>query len=428
MRWTAWHRLRAAGKRTLLLTNAPRPNAPLQQAMRGMGIADALYTGVLTSGEAVRDALRDPPDRWWATLGPRVFHLGPERDRGVLEGLAYTRVATPAEASFVLNTGPDDLRDPTSLDEFDAELRDCLRHRLPMVCANPDLEVICGGRLILCAGALALRYQALGGDMRMLGKPDPAIYDRFCSAWAMPADRVLAVGDALRTDIAGAAGVGIESLLGARRHPRQRAGRRRRRVRPGSCRSGGGRSGAGTVRDAAAVRLGTVEGLNEPQPLAGGGKPHCDEGGGMSDLYDRDFYAWTAEQAALLRAGKLSGADIPHIAEEIESMGRSEKRELVSRLTILLQHLLKWQFQPDRRSTPWPAVDRQYARPACRAPRRQSQPAGEVARGDGLRLSLRMSLRGDRDRLSGGYLPGRMPVDIRSGDARRAVMATPARR
>jgi hypothetical protein len=77
------------------------------------------------------------------------------------------------------------------------------------------------------------------------------------------------------------------------------------------------------------------------------------KGNPMSDLYERDFYAWTAEQAGLLRAGNLSGADIAHIAEEIESMGRSEKRELVSRLTILLQHLLKWRFQPDRRSTSW---------------------------------------------------------------------------
>jgi HAD superfamily hydrolase (TIGR01459 family) len=205
------HRLRAAGKRTLLLTNAPRPSAPLRQAMRGMGIADDLYTGMLTSGEAVRDALSDPPDRWWATLGQRVFHLGPERDRGVFEGLAYTQVATPAEADFVLNTGPDDLRDPTDLDAFEAELRDCLRHRLPMVCANPDLEVIRGGRLILCAGALALHYQALGGDMRMLGKPDAAIYDLVLQRLGVPVGRVLAVGDALRTDIAGAAGVAIDA-------------------------------------------------------------------------------------------------------------------------------------------------------------------------------------------------------------------------
>lgn len=72
-----------------------------------------------------------------------------------------------------------------------------------------------------------------------------------------------------------------------------------------------------------------------------------------ASLYDRDFYAWANEQAALLRAGKLAAADIEHIAEEIESMGRSEKRELVSRLEILLLHLLKWQFQPERRGVSW---------------------------------------------------------------------------
>jgi hypothetical protein len=70
-------------------------------------------------------------------------------------------------------------------------------------------------------------------------------------------------------------------------------------------------------------------------------------------LYDQDFYAWANEQARLLRAGDLSAADIEHIAEEIESMGRSEKRELVSRLTILLIHLLKWRFQPDMRTRSW---------------------------------------------------------------------------
>jgi hypothetical protein len=75
----------------------------------------------------------------------------------------------------------------------------------------------------------------------------------------------------------------------------------------------------------------------------------------MSDLYDHDFYAWANEQAVLLRSGKLSDADVIHIAEEIESMGRSEKRELVSRLTILLLHLLKWQFQPIHRGASWEA-------------------------------------------------------------------------
>jgi hypothetical protein len=72
-----------------------------------------------------------------------------------------------------------------------------------------------------------------------------------------------------------------------------------------------------------------------------------------SNLYERDFYAWANEQAALLRANQLGQADIEHIAEEIESMGRSEKRELVSRLIVLLLHLLKWQYQPELRGTSW---------------------------------------------------------------------------
>ncbi|MBF0391891.1 MAG: DUF29 domain-containing protein [Alphaproteobacteria bacterium] len=73
----------------------------------------------------------------------------------------------------------------------------------------------------------------------------------------------------------------------------------------------------------------------------------------MASLYERDFYAWANEQAALLRAGRLAAADIEHIAEEIESMGKTEKRELVSRLAVLLMHLLKWQFQPTGQCTSW---------------------------------------------------------------------------
>lgn len=73
----------------------------------------------------------------------------------------------------------------------------------------------------------------------------------------------------------------------------------------------------------------------------------------MSETYDRDFYAWANEQAALLRAGRVAEADIAHIAEEIESMGRTEKRELVSRLRVLLLHLLKWQHQADRSGNSW---------------------------------------------------------------------------
>lgn len=204
-------RLRDAGKRTLLLSNVPRPNAAVQQLMQRMGIEDALYGGILTSGEAVRRALQTPPDLWWAELGTRVFHLGPERDRPVMEGLPLAQVDQPEDADFVLNTGPDDHRNPSELAEFEPVLQACARHQLKMICANPDLEVIRGGVRVLCAGALAVRYVSLGGDVRSLGKPDPAIYQPALEQLGLAPERVLAVGDSLRTDIAGAAGVDLAS-------------------------------------------------------------------------------------------------------------------------------------------------------------------------------------------------------------------------
>ncbi len=204
-------RMRALGKRSVLLSNAPRRSWAAQKLMRGMGITDDLYDGILTSGEAVWMALRDRPDAWWQALGMRVFHLGPERDRNVMDDLGLTIVHDPAEASFVLNTGPDDLRDPTTPAEFEDILQACIRARLPMVCGNPDMEVIRGGQRIMCAGALAARYTELGGDCRLLGKPDPAIYPEVLRMLGVEKSRVLAVGDALATDIAGAARAGIAS-------------------------------------------------------------------------------------------------------------------------------------------------------------------------------------------------------------------------
>lgn len=201
--------LREAGKRTLLLSNVPRPNEAVRTMMRRMGIEDGLYTGILTSGEAVRRALQVPPDLWWAELGTRVFHLGPERDRPVFEGLPLQVVSNPAEADFVLNTGPDDRSNPTDLAEFEVVLADCHQYGLKMICGNPDLEVIRGGVRVLCAGALAARYTELGGDVRSLGKPDPAIYQPVLESLGLPPSEVLAVGDSLRTDIAGAVGVDL---------------------------------------------------------------------------------------------------------------------------------------------------------------------------------------------------------------------------
>ena len=86
----------------------------------------------------------------------------------------------------------------------------------------------------------------------------------------------------------------------------------------------------------------------------------------VSSLYEQDFYAWANEQAALLRAGQLSAADIEHIAEEIESMGKTEKRELVSRLAVLLLHLLKWRYQPNLQGPSWRATIRIQRRDLAR--------------------------------------------------------------
>ena len=204
-------RLRTTGKPAVMLSNAPRRSSALRAAMRRMGIGDALYDDIMSSGEAVHMALRDRPDAWWLRLGERVFHLGPNRDRNILQGLNLQLTGEPAAADFVLNTGPDDHRNPTNLAEFEPILRECRDAGLKMICANPDLEVIRGGVRVLCAGALAQLYASWGGDVRSLGKPDPAIYAPVLALLGMPSDRVLAIGDSLRTDIAGAAAAGIPS-------------------------------------------------------------------------------------------------------------------------------------------------------------------------------------------------------------------------
>ena len=202
-----------APRPVLLLSNAPRRAASARNMLRRMGVADTLYTSLLTSGEATWLALRDRTNPWFARLGTRVYHLGPQRDRNVLEGLDLTITARPDEADFVVNTGPDDdMHDPGTLETFLPELQACLDARLPMICANPDLVVMRDGVRILCAGSLARHYAASGGDVASLGKPDPAIYAMALAELRAPAARVLAIGDSLHTDIGGAQGAGIDSL------------------------------------------------------------------------------------------------------------------------------------------------------------------------------------------------------------------------
>jgi len=204
-------RLRAAGKRAVLLSNAPRRAAAAAAAMRAMGIGAELYDGIVTSGEVTHWLLRDRDTPAFAALGRRLYHLGPERDRNVFAGLDVEIAPRPALAEFMLNTGPDDDRGPTSIAPYEPELREALAAGLPMVCANPDLEVIRDGRRLICAGALALWYEARGGRALWVGKPDPSVYGPALALLGLPRGRVLAVGDSLRTDIAGARATGIDS-------------------------------------------------------------------------------------------------------------------------------------------------------------------------------------------------------------------------
>jgi HAD superfamily hydrolase (TIGR01459 family) len=204
-------RLRDAGKRVVLLSNAPRRALVAAEAMRGIGIPFDLYTGIVTSGEVAFVLLRDRSLPEFAALGRRLYHLGPERDRNVFAGLDYEVVARPEFADFFLNTGPDDSRSPTSIEPYEAELRASLAAGLPMICANPDLEVIRGGARLICAGALALRYEDLGGKVLWVGKPDPSVYRPVLEMLDVPRELVLAVGDSLRTDIAGARAAGVAS-------------------------------------------------------------------------------------------------------------------------------------------------------------------------------------------------------------------------
>ncbi len=205
--------LRGAGKRVVLLSNAPRRTAAVRETLRRIGIPDDSYDGILTSGEATRLALIEPPDAWFRALGRRVWHLGPAKDAGLFEGVDLQRVADPDQADFVLNTGPDETLGESDPSPYWPALRRCAARGLPMLCANPDLEVVRGGVRILCAGWLARAYRdEMGGDVRQIGKPDPAIYQPVQAMLGVPRQRILAVGDSLATDIAGARAAGIDSL------------------------------------------------------------------------------------------------------------------------------------------------------------------------------------------------------------------------
>lgn len=202
--------LGAAGKRTLLLSNAPRRAYALVEAMTRMGLARDLYGEVLSSGEAVNQALIRKDDPFFRALGRRCYHLGPSRDQSVFDNTGLEITQDLAVADFMLNTGPGELHETVAT--YEAVLQAAAARALPMVCANPDLVVMRAGAAVVCAGALAVRYGELGGKVAYRGKPDPAIYHLAVEQLGCPANKIAVVGDALETDVKGANAAGLDSI------------------------------------------------------------------------------------------------------------------------------------------------------------------------------------------------------------------------
>lgn len=202
-------KFREAGGYVVLLTNAPRPGPAVVNQIARIGVPQAAYDAVLTSGDVTRGLVTEWRDK-------RIHHLGPDRDRGIFEGIDI-QYATSIEADIVVVTGFIDDETETP-DDYAITLKSWRRRNIAMLCANPDIKVERGERIVYCAGALAEAYERLGGDVVYAGKPHLPIYElavhmiRDGLAEPVGKDRILAIGDGLKTDIAGAAAAGLRSV------------------------------------------------------------------------------------------------------------------------------------------------------------------------------------------------------------------------
>jgi len=206
---TALKQLRKAGKRVFLITNAPRPRAEVAAQLERLGMLAPCYDGIVTSGDVTRDLIRETPRR--------IFHIGPNRDYRLYDGLDVGLVKE-FEAAAVVCTGLFD--DENEIPEDYQLLLQRLRaHNLPFICANPDIVVQRGGQMLWCSGSLARIYTQLGGRTLVSGKPHRPIYDAVCrmaeDATGKPLDksRILAIGDGILTDVKGADLYGLDVLF-----------------------------------------------------------------------------------------------------------------------------------------------------------------------------------------------------------------------
>ncbi len=201
---------RAQGGTVIMITNAPRPADSVQRQLRRMEISDDTYDAIVSSGDLTRNYVASHLDQ-------SVFVIGPERDNPMFRGLDVK--LTPLEkADYIVCTGP--FNDEIETEEdYRGMMEEARKRNLTFVCANPDMVVERGDRLITCAGAIAELYRSLGGDVIFYGKPHRPIYDRALElatekhGTSTPADRILAIGDSVRTDLIGANAMGLECLF-----------------------------------------------------------------------------------------------------------------------------------------------------------------------------------------------------------------------
>jgi HAD superfamily hydrolase (TIGR01459 family) len=203
-------RFRRQGGTVVLITNAPRPAAVVMTILDGLHVPRAAYDAMVSSGDVTRAVMA-------ARAGKRVFHVGPARDVPMFKGLDAP-LAGLESADYVVCSG---LFDDTteSPQDYAALIASMRAHDLPMVCANPDIVVERGDKLVYCAGAIADLYAAAGGDVLYAGKPYRPIYEqavevaRGARGRAVEPARLLAIGDSVRTDLKGAAAFGIDCLF-----------------------------------------------------------------------------------------------------------------------------------------------------------------------------------------------------------------------
>lgn len=200
------------GKRVLLLTNTAKSGEENALIVEEMGIDQSLFERVISAGDDARQAIISSPDPFYRQLGSRCLPLSRPIDRRLAEGPGVTLVDDISQADwlFLLSSEPPEF----SLDTWKPVLNAALARKLPMVCGNPDFYRVCpDGRVIEAPGQVARYYQEAGGSVRIHGKPTKSIYDSAIRHFGLSPTQILAVGDSIPHDIAGAATCHIDSLL-----------------------------------------------------------------------------------------------------------------------------------------------------------------------------------------------------------------------